>query len=324
MKSEISYAPVVIPTLNRYYHFTECFESLCRCTGAEKTDVYIGLDYPPQKEYVEGWKKIDDYLKEKEKDHPFHSLVIIRQDHNCGVGKPNDNGDILQKKVSSLYDRYIWSEDDNVFSPNFLEYINKGLEKYNDDSTVFAIVGYAHPYHFKHGENNHYRHRTDMSAWGVGFWVKKRKDVDSFVAAGLFKKSFSLRHILKFQKYGWNRLFHYLHIVCHHGFTWITDGVITSYLIINDMDVIVPTVSKVKNIGWDGSGCSSKWADKAGESVARRHINQAIDEATRFEFKGDDSSFVEYNNKVAVAESDGRISFFEFVSMMIKSFFRIL
>ena len=33
------YAPIVIPTLNRYEHFKRCLESIERCTGAEYTDV---------------------------------------------------------------------------------------------------------------------------------------------------------------------------------------------------------------------------------------------------------------------------------------------
>ena len=61
------FAPVIIPTLSRYEHFRKCFESLEKCTYAEETDVYVGLDYPPSEKYIEGWKKIDRYLQEKEK-----------------------------------------------------------------------------------------------------------------------------------------------------------------------------------------------------------------------------------------------------------------
>lgn len=41
------YAPVVIPTLNRYDHFKACLESLEKC----KTDVYVVLDFSPSEEY---------------------------------------------------------------------------------------------------------------------------------------------------------------------------------------------------------------------------------------------------------------------------------
>lgn len=50
------YSPVIIPTLNRYEHFRECLESLEHCVDADKTTVYIGLDYPPSEKHVDGWK----------------------------------------------------------------------------------------------------------------------------------------------------------------------------------------------------------------------------------------------------------------------------
>ncbi len=49
-----TYAPVLIPTLNRYEHFKRCLESLELCTGADKTDVYVGLDFPPSEKYHKG------------------------------------------------------------------------------------------------------------------------------------------------------------------------------------------------------------------------------------------------------------------------------
>ena len=35
------YAPVVIPTLNRFEHLRNCIESLKRCSGADQTEVII-------------------------------------------------------------------------------------------------------------------------------------------------------------------------------------------------------------------------------------------------------------------------------------------
>ena len=60
-----TYAPVLIPTLNRYEHFKRCLESLEKCTGAEHTEIFVALDYPPSEKYKEGWSKICKYLEEK-------------------------------------------------------------------------------------------------------------------------------------------------------------------------------------------------------------------------------------------------------------------
>ena len=119
------HAPVGIVTLNRYSHFRKCLESLEKCTGAAETEVFVALDYPPSEKYKEGWTDIDEYLKNKEADKGIKQLNVVRRKCNCGVGKPNGNWELLEKSLHEHYDRYIFTEDDNVFSPNFLEFINK-------------------------------------------------------------------------------------------------------------------------------------------------------------------------------------------------------
>ena len=65
----MEYAPVCIVTLNRYEHFRKCLESLEQCTGANKTEVFVSLDYPPSEKYIEGWKKTDAFLAQKEQNN---------------------------------------------------------------------------------------------------------------------------------------------------------------------------------------------------------------------------------------------------------------
>lgn len=112
-------APVIIGTLNRFEHFHDCLESLEKCTMADETDVYVALDFPPSEKYVEGWKKIDAYLKEKESNNHFHKLIVYRRNQNCGVGGPTSNFALLHAEMRKNFEYYIISEDDNVFSPNF-------------------------------------------------------------------------------------------------------------------------------------------------------------------------------------------------------------
>lgn len=170
------YAPVLIPTLNRYEHFKRCLDSLEGCTWADQTDVYIGLDYPPSEKYVDGWMKIGAYLNEKEKSNGFKNLFVRRRDHNCGVGCPGSNGSLLLKEISAISDRYIFSEDDNEFSPNFLEYMNKALEKYKDDDRVIRVSAYTPPV-FNNLTTNSTFFGIDSPAYGLGCWVYKNRDV---------------------------------------------------------------------------------------------------------------------------------------------------
>ena len=138
----ITYAPVLITTLNRYEHFVRCLESLERCTGSENTEVYVALDYPPSEKYKGGWVKISSYLSEKEQSNNFKNLHVIRRDHNYGVGKKGGNEEVLIEDVMQKYDRYILTEDDNEFSPCFLQYMNKALTKFYEDDDIFLVCGF--------------------------------------------------------------------------------------------------------------------------------------------------------------------------------------
>lgn len=314
------YSPVIIPTLNRYEHFKRCLESLEKCTGAENTTVFIGLDYPPSEKYIEGWKQIDNYLCKKENNNIFAKLVVFRRASNCGVGGPNSNTYQLVRFVREKYESYIFSEDDNIFSPNFLEYINIGLVKFKNDERIYSVNGYCHPYPFHIGNANYFLHNTDMSAWGYGIWSEKDKKYENDIRTGNFLYSFDLKKYIKIRKSGLNRAFDYLiyTIGPKPDYISITDNLLSIYAIANDLYFIVPTVSKVRNEGWDGSGCncnqiSSKRKNDKFRTVALKHITQNIDMESTFEFLGEGKTNMYCNNAISKRYSDGRISYPQYI-----------
>ena len=83
LKDEKRYAPIIIPTLCRYEHLKECIESLARCKQAEKTWLYISLDYPASEKHVEGWKRISEYLQGGIQG--FERVVCFYQKENLGA-----------------------------------------------------------------------------------------------------------------------------------------------------------------------------------------------------------------------------------------------
>ena len=268
-----SYAPVVIPTLNRYEHFKRCLESLERCTGAEHTDVYVGLDYPPSEKYIEGWKKIDAFLAEKEKSNGFKNLLVRRRTQNCGVCKKGSNMQLLIKEVKEKADRYISSEDDNDFSPNFLEYMNLMLEKYKDDERILSICGYL----FLNTEisvNNTFFLSSFANAWGCGRWFHKR------LKYGIYGKQKYLESVL----FSWRKS-----IVLFRKRAASLNGFLTMYfkkeyygdvfrtaeMLLEDEYSVFPSISIVRNWGVDGSGLhSGKHKDNIfGKQVIDRNFH---------------------------------------------------
>lgn len=290
-----TYAPVIIPTLNRYEHFRQCLESLEKCTGAENTDVYIGLDYPPAEKYVEGWKKIDEYLKEKEATNSFRMLIVIRHNTNCGIGCLHSNVNRLKAIIKEKYDCYIFSEDDNIFSPNFLEYINKGLKKYEKDNRVVAICGYSHPTDFLHKNNNHFAQDVNYSAWGYGTWFKKNEELlTKNLNKSFFKQAFyTPSQFFKIAKTG--RAFSLAHasILDHIP---ATDYNYSMIMRLTGCYVIMPVRSMVRNMGWDATATHTRADNPILQKRSKLELSHPIDTAEHFEFIGNPTDYFEENN----------------------------
>jgi len=289
-----TYAPVIIPTLCRYEHFKRCLDSLERCTGADKTDVYVGLDFPPSEKYVDGWKKIDEYLKEKEANNNFKSLTVYRRDHNYGIYGVLTNGRDLYNKISQKYDRYISSEDDNEFSPNFLEFINQCLEKYKDDPDVIMITGYTYPIEWKTSENaTVVKQNICASMWGTGNWVNKVSKVSTHIKNGAIINS--LKHGIKSRAY--RKMIDaakigYFTATCEPRFIHkrtlflgCSDVAVRCYMPLYDKYIISPVVSLVRNYGFDGTGAYCQQInDGTGNTAGTyNYTKQPIDTSSHFE-----------------------------------------
>lgn len=259
MLNNITYAPVIIPTLNRYDHFRNCLESLEKCTGADNTEVYVGLDYPPSEKYVEGWRRINDYLLEKEKNNGFKSLFVRRREHNCGVGHAYSNSMLLRYEIYDKYDRYIFTEDDNVFSPCFLEFINNCFEKYKNDKQITVVCGYTHPEFCYKGKPN-IQCVIDTPAYGMGCW----KWYDEYINERTYNWFFSE---LKKSKRRTLSLFRRYPAVIYMSVSMIwkkfNSGDLRQSILnmINGTYAICPSVSLSRNMGADGSGLHSGYVE---------------------------------------------------------------
>lgn len=294
-----TFAPVIIPTLNRYDHLYQCLESLEKCAGSDKTDVYIGLDYPPSDKFVKGWNDINQYLQKKEKHNSFARLEIHRRDHNCGLDNPESNINQLLSFVKQKYDTYILSEDDNIFSPNFLLFINQGLEKFRDDPNVLAVCGYRFYYPLVFSGNNYFRQGIDCNFWGCGCWVNKMEMAHKWSYKTLTAKFLNPVNIIKVWITGSYRMNCFLTRTYKTGFNY-HDNFYSIYMILNNMHMIMPAVSKVRNIGWDGSGINCLGYSK---EVIDSHLNQEIDTNDHFDYEGTGWELYEENRKVII-ESD--------------------
>lgn len=286
------YAPILIPTVCRYQHFRECLESLARCTWADKTDVYVIVDYPGQDNHWNGYRKITAFLKQCG-DMGFNSLNITYRETNYFFAGKGNLRTMLQT-LNGKYDRFIYSEDDNVFSTNFLVYMNKCLEEYKDDPNVIITTGYSYPIQWDVSSGaTCLKQNVCAAVWGVGFWMNKYEDFSKSILSGKLLNDIdytinsklytrlidaSLREYIPAALSPWRD--------GQRIFMNITDIALRAYLAVADKYVVSPVVSKVRNLGFDGSGayCQTINTNLNGDTAGTyNYSQQPIDENDTFE-----------------------------------------
>lgn len=281
----MEYAPILIPTLNRYKHLKECIDSLSQNVIAKETELYISVDYPPNEKYINGHRDVVEYVNQG--INGFKEVHLFLQKENLGASA---NSDFLRKEAYKKFDTYIYTEDDNIFSPNFLEYINQGLMKYKDDEDILAICGHSAPVIWDMDQSRIIKNRW-FCAWGYATWKNKEIEMEK-----LNQKDIQL--FMKSPKNAWRlfqndkRLFmeaihiarnnHYLALNESKKLRFI-DYVIGIYMNIKDMYVLMPVLSMVKNKGWDGSGLNcSQISDKDINTKEYKYYAEVIDEKRDF------------------------------------------
>ncbi|MBR3768523.1 MAG: glycosyltransferase family 2 protein [Clostridia bacterium] len=252
------YYPVIIPTLNRVDHLKRCLDSLMKNSGAENTEVYVAVDFPPSEKYQDGYIKVKEYL-ETQDFSVFKKFNVIYHSENLG---PGGNSKFLEDLVKEKYDAFIYSEDDNDFSQNFLEYMNKGLELFKDDPDVICICG-AKDTQWVNNDKN-FSFSKLYAAYGLGCWFDKRqKEISAGTKIILPDKTYFLGKMYDLYKKN-SGLFcvYVLSILANDsGLFWKTNGelnwcdtVHSIYMHFTDAVCVVPAVAKSRTWGNDGSG----------------------------------------------------------------------
>lgn len=256
------YAPVVIPTLNRDVHLKRCIDSLQRNKWAHLTELYISLDYPPAEKYMEGYKKVKAFL---DKDiFGFRAVHIFIQKENLGAVGNTDF--LVERIVEDGYDRYIFSEDDNQFSPNFLEYMDKNLDYFQNDEKALGVCAALKDDSWHTNKGNIILQYV-CPAYGLGCWVNKDKQAKQHLNSGfineigensdLFNK-IRRRSKLCFRAYMSSVVYGRNNIFWDQGSVIYCDTIRSLYAMATDSYHVAPIKGKVRNWGHDGMGLNMK------------------------------------------------------------------
>ncbi|HQH49999.1 MAG TPA: hypothetical protein PLA08_01175 [Candidatus Cloacimonadota bacterium] len=247
------YAPVYIGTMNRFDHFMRAVNSLRTNDLAAETLLYIGLDHPVKEAHFEGYDKIRAFLDNLT---GFKDLIVFKREKNLGAVRNFQDG---KAQLLEVNDRIIVSEDDNTFAPNFLTYMNLGLEKFETDSRIFSICGYNLPLDIGNGYAANYFLYPGAFVWGYGIWRDRYQKVhvsQQNIARRLRDPLFVLQTGAANPRFLAGML-----AIAQGKQIWdpFSEIAIGLHIRQNKLLSVFPTVSKVRNLGHDGTGvrCTS-------------------------------------------------------------------
>ena len=289
----MKYAPIIIPTLDRYDHFVACVESLKRNAHADETELIVGLDFPPAPKYEEGFRRIDGYLSGLS---GFKSVTVLRRTANMGaIANIKD----LLAYAFARNDRLIFTEDDNVFAPNFLDYVNRGLERYEKDASIGSISGFSYPVLMPESGSTVVKMQRYFSDWGFGVWKDRYLKIKTTLDNAWVRNMLRDRQMRRTLRSKSRKNFVYSVRLLKRQDIRPMDYTNSIFQTVHNAYTIMPKVTLVKNEGFDNTGvhCNSK--DHQNVILKELLANQVLDTRTKFpEFILDESETALVNERV--------------------------
>ncbi|WP_253658659.1 MULTISPECIES: hypothetical protein [unclassified Vibrio] len=242
-------APIAVFAFNRTDNISRMLDSLSKCVLSKDSNVYLFIDGPRNqndKEKCIKVKKIAENFECK-----FRKLSIYSKDVNAGLASSLISG------ISTLFDKYdrvIVLEDDLIFTDNFLVYMNSSLAFYQSEPKVGSISGFSTPID-KKSNVDVYCHPRPCS-WGWGTWKDRWKSCDWEYSPKNYIDRLKLRKISR--KAGQDVYRMYQHQLTGKINSWAIRW--TIHHLRNNLSVIYPYKSKVKNVGFgdDATHCKGR------------------------------------------------------------------
>lgn len=258
-------APVAIFVYARPEHTAKTIESLAKNVWADETDVFIFCDAAKNEKAQGPVKLVREYIDTLEARNLFKSLHIVKADENKGCANSVISG---VTQVLEQHDKVIVVEDDLVSAPDFLKYMNEALDFFKDDNRIWSICGYTFEMDFPadYTHDIYLSYRGGSSGWAS--WRDRWQMVDWDVADyDALKHNKKLR--AQFNRGGRDAQME------RNIDSWAIRWCYSQSK--NNMLTVYPVVSRIDNIGLDGTGTHS--------GVAPKYAAKINDDLTPFRFE---------------------------------------
>lgn len=162
--------PIALFTYNRPTHTDRALNSLSKCDRLNECILYIfcdGIKKPEHKEGVETTRSVVSEWAKK------LNANVINRENNLGLAKSIVTG---VTDLCKTYRKVIVLEDDLIVSPDFIDYMLQGLEKYQNEANVYQISGYMFPVDNPDTPDAFFLPLT--TTWGWATWERAWKIFD--------------------------------------------------------------------------------------------------------------------------------------------------
>lgn len=253
-----AFTPVALFVYNRPWHTQMTVEALLKNAEACHTPLVIFSDASKNGSDTDRVAEVRAYLRSIQ---GFQSIRIVERATNFGLSRSIADG------VSTLcaeYGRVIVLEDDLLTSPDFLRFMNQGLDLYKDDAAVASIHGYAYPLESDAEVPESYFLRG-ADCWGWATWARAWQH---FEPDG-FKLKSMLQHQNLEYRFDFDGNSAYMKMLRNQikgkNDSWAIRWHASAFL--KNMLTLYPRQSLVANIGFDASGTHCAEADYFATSI---------------------------------------------------------
>ncbi len=247
----MSFAPIALFSYNRPAHMRRTVESLLANELAAASDLYIFSDGPRDPAQVPAVAEVRRYAKSVS---GFRSVNVVERAGNLGLANSIIDG---TTRLLREFGRVIVLEDDLVVSPQFLEYMNRALDRYQDDDSAMQVSGYMFPIDIAAETDAFFMPFT--TSWGWATWDRawqhfdpEMRGFDTLARDRPLRDSFNL-----------DGAYDYFDMLERQRRGRIDSWAIRWYLsvFIRGGLTLYPAMTLVRNTGFDGSGTHCIVAD---------------------------------------------------------------
>lgn len=275
-------APVVVFAFNRSDHLEKTLKALNDCKDAQDSQLFIFCDQWKKETQKESVEKVRNLVDNFVLISNFKNTTVVKADQNKGLAKSIIEGITA---IIHQFGKVIVLEDDLIVTKNFLQYMNEALTFYENADDVWAISGYT----FDMEALKDYKHDIYYAgrgcSWGWATWENRWNSVDWQVASySKFKYNIAKRRA--FGKWG-KDLPQMLDMQMGMDInSWAIRWCYEAFK--QKKYTIYPKYSYLSNIGIDGSGVHSAYADKGMAEKYQANISQNPEYIVKFERLNED------------------------------------